>query len=989
MTTHPRPLPPGQQRPLISNNIPRPPFVPQQNPGVRPYAPNQPQHYSPQQRPQFSPQGPQHHSAQRPIHHAPQRPQLPQQPLGTQPYSPQQSQQFQMNRPSPVASPIEQQMRDMHIDNAVQKPGRSKRVYATGPSTPLPSTNTQPQPISSFNQTQTQGQIPQPVDLTQNVMPTQPGQPMPVQDLGPKNTPLGLPPRPNVKPRIDPDQIPSPIPIQEKDQELYQRPEYYYGTCANDILPLACTDFKTLDQGNCNPRFMRLTLNSVPQTNDLVKDTGFPFGIVVQPLASIHAEDADLPLVPLISETSEPSRCSRCKGYLNPWCKFTEAGKKFVCNLCNFQNVVPEDQYCPIDMNGRRMDTESRPELMFGSVEFDVPKDYWNDIEPKPLHHLFAIDVSINAVRSGMLTIFCQTIKQILAKGAFPLGMKVGIVTYDSSVHFYNLQAGLEQATMMIVSDIDDVFVPISNGLFVDPMESRSLIEGLMDQLPILYRDTVIPNAAFSSAIQSALIAMKSTGGKVSIMHTSLPSIGPGILKNRDDPKLQGTEREKGLLVPQDNFYPQLAAECVRSGISVDSWFFPPVNTYIDVATIGIVSAMTGGDTHYFPNFNLEREGCQVTHDLMHAIAREQGYRAAFRLRCSNGLTVSDQYGNFAMSNATDIELAGVNADTSVGIELKHDDKLPENSQVYFQCALLYTTAQGQRRVRVHNLSGSVGTIALPVFKQADLDTTMNFIIKRTITLSAKKTINDLSNELDTFCVKILTAYRKFCASGATAAQLILPESFKVLPLLLASFKKSEILRKDPSLTFDMRAYFLQKIKNLSIPGTIKWLYPRCIRLDLWLQQKDKSLTPLERLSYDRFESVGVYWVESHQGIFLWIGKDASADLVQDIFGVSDLNQINPSMNQLPVLGTASNVNLRMLYSKSTENTPYLPLLHVIRHGLDLEVELSKVLVEDETFNQMSYVDYLCMIHKQIQLELEREKHDVVISAASYWAYRY
>lgn len=285
-------------------------------------------------------------------------------------------------------------------------------------------------------------------------------------------------------------------------------------------------------------------------------------------------------------------------------------------------------------------------------------------------------------------------------------------------------------------------------------------------------------------------------------MHTSLPSIGPGILKNRDDPKLQGTEREKGLLVPQDNFYPQLAAECVRSGISVDSWFFPPANTYIDVATIGIVSAMTGGDIHYFPNFNLEREGYQVTHDLMHAIAREQGYRAAFRLRCSNGLTVSDQYGNFAMSNATDIELAGVNADTSIGIELKHDDKLPENSQVYFQCALLYTTAQGQRRVRVHNLSGSVGTIALPVFKQADLDTTMNFIIKRTITLSAKKTINDLSNELDTFCVKILTAYRKFCASGATAAQLILPESFKVLPLLLASFKKSEVLRKGMTFFF-------------------------------------------------------------------------------------------------------------------------------------------------------------------------------------------
>lgn len=45
--------------------------------------------------------------------------------------------------------------------------------------------------------------------------------------------------------------------------------------------------------------------------------------------------------------------------------------------------------------------------------------------------------------------------------------------------------------------------------------KNRSLIEGLMDQLPILYRDTVIPNAAFSSAIQSSLIAMViNEGGK-------------------------------------------------------------------------------------------------------------------------------------------------------------------------------------------------------------------------------------------------------------------------------------------------------------------------------------------------------------------------------------------------------------------------------------------------------------------------------------------
>ena len=280
-------------------------------------------------------------------------------------------------------------------------------------------------------------------------------------------------------------------------------------------------------------------------------------------------------------------------------------------------------------------------------------------------------------------------------------------------------------------------------------------------------------------------------------MHTSLPSIGPGVLKNRDDPKLYACEREKGLFAPQDAFYTDLANECVKTGVAVDLWLFPPAQTYVDIATIGVLSALTGGDTHYFPNFNPERESVQFQHDFIHAIRREQGYRAALRLRCSNGLSVDDQYGNFSMSNATDIELAGIHADTTIGIALKHDGgKLAEDAQVYFQCALLYTTATGQRRVRVHNTSAGVGTTANPVFKRADLDTSINFWTKRTIAATAKKSLSDLSNELDTSCVKILTAYRKYCASDASPAQLILPESFKVLPLLLSSFKKSAVLRK-------------------------------------------------------------------------------------------------------------------------------------------------------------------------------------------------
>lgn len=80
-----------------------------------------------------------------------------------------------------------------------------------------------------------------------------------------------------------------------------------------------------------------------------------------------------------------------------------------------------------------------------------------------------------------------------------------------------------------------------------------------------------------------------------------------------------------------------MGTQYVQAGVSLDLWLLPPPNTYADVATLGVLSAMTGGDTHYYPNFNYARESLQFTHNLTHSIYREHGYRASLRVRCSNG----------------------------------------------------------------------------------------------------------------------------------------------------------------------------------------------------------------------------------------------------------------------------------------------------------------------------------------------------------------
>ena len=76
--------------------------------------------------------------------------------------------------------------------------------------------------------------------------------------------------------------------------------------------------------------------------------------------------------------------------------------------------------------------------------------------------------------------------------------------------------------------------------------------------------------------------------GKLIVFHHNLPvAPAPGQLKNRDDRKSLGTDKEKTVLLPQTKFYNDLGQECVAVGCSVDLFLFN--NAYIDIATLSQV----------------------------------------------------------------------------------------------------------------------------------------------------------------------------------------------------------------------------------------------------------------------------------------------------------------------------------------------------------------------------------------------------------------
>ena len=200
------------------------------------------------------------------------------------------------------------------------------------------------------------------------------------------------------------------------------------------------------------------------------------------------------------------------------------------------------------------------------------------------------------------------------------------------------------------------------------------------------------------------------------------------------------------------------------------------------------------------------------------------------KVRTSTGIKAVDYLGNFNMYGS-DLEFAGVSRESSIAVELKHEDKLSENSKIFIQAALLYTSLSGQRRIRLHNLSLSVCTQYSQMFASCELDTLINYISKvacRSVIVSTPKSIRE---NLITQVANILAAYRKNCTNAPSKGQFILPETLKLLPVFANSLLKSDAIAGGQNLTVDERSWQMHRLMSMDIKSTYALFYPRLIQV--------------------------------------------------------------------------------------------------------------------------------------------------------------
>ncbi|OXM76086.1 protein transporter SEC24 [Cryptococcus neoformans Bt63] len=872
--------------------------------------------------------------------------------------------------------------------------------------------------------------------------------------------------------RIDPSQVPNPIEAQELDQNLYED-EDFLSCQTRGLIPLVGTDYRGVDQGNSLPRHLRATLPCIPSNGQLLDTTALPFGVLVQPFAPLRYDEAPVPCVsswvsgqsafdpPAFKgetwgaegEGDEQGlpRCDKCRGYINPWIRFVDGGRKWTCNLCGGLNEVPSQYFCHLAPNGQRLDHAERPELQFGTVDFPVPPSYWaqqppsgslldsidsdalastaHDLlgglqaslgqsqphiptgkeqrekerekekerkkfrKPTALSRVFVLDVSAHAGESGVARQVCEGIRKAIygskesgneEEELLEEGQRIGFVSVGETVSFWNLSSHLHAPSQAVVSDLDDMFIPFTAGFLVDPQESRAQIERLLELLPNLAEQgREGGRVAAGSAVVGALAGLKHTGGQINLFLTSLTTHGLGTLTTRENPDYYNTDKERTLFTPSE-WYLTTADQLAEAGVGVNLFLFP--SAYTDIASLGALAAGTGGETFFHPRFDVVRDREKIHSELLQVLTRETAYNVTVRVRCSNGLRVSDHLGNFYQRSLTDLEYATIDSAKSFTAVLKHEHRLDDRQPAFIQVAILYTSKEGERRVRCLNMSFVVTSMIGNVFKFADQEACVAVLLKAGLSQVTQRSLRDIRKSLTDRANRVLLMYRKHCAPAVQHGQLILPEGFKLLPLYALCMTKSKPI-KGGSVSSDVRMHYTRHIKALSPTRVLMLLYPRLLAIHDLTPTAGFADSNTGRLVLPRFMrnshswmvAEGAYLMINGEIAMLWLGQAVSPQIINDLYGVDNLEDLDIRITRLPNLPTLLSTQIRNILTHLS--SPHLvdqqlPVI-IVRQNMDgAEVEFANQLVEDSNNDALSYTDYLMTAHREITNDLSGGKGD-------------
>ncbi|TRY99331.1 hypothetical protein DNTS_016529 [Danionella cerebrum] len=647
---------------------------------------------------------------------------------------------------------------------------------------------------------------------------------------------------------------------------------------------------------------------SLPTSPVSNKQTESRYGLDPQLLPSVLE-------VPVCDAGDCVKGCGHCGAFMSPAMSWQDCGQRFYCPFCD---KLTEGTWFFFLLFVMCHGSLISP--LIKVVELTVKKNLSSalalmkslrnrrEVFGKGAVLLLAIDVSATALRTGQLDHMCQQIcAQLQAlngpKEIDQSELRVGLMTYDKRIHLYDLSPALSRPHMMVITDCEELELPVMDGLLVSLRECMHIIERVLHEIVLFIPESEEVPSSQELAVSAGLKILQAR----SIFHGPDSSVS-------------------------------LAKECISEGCCVHMFVFS--HQEVGGAWPGHIPFLTGGGLFCYRTLQSEIEQERFQADLSRCLDMQVAYKAQLKVFVSKEMQISGCYGSIlTTSDSCCVAMAAIDGRTALAFEFTHNKSLEETRGVSIQFVLSYNNYAGERRIRIHTVMLSASHQLLDTFRSSQAETLLTFYCKKMYSLALESPLQCLREELQTEVTEMLACFRKHsCTPSVSPGQLVLPQFLKALCVYINSLRKSEVLL--PGLRSSVHQRLLQRSLTISMDtaSMASLFYPLIQPLSVGAENSTTPLTgEAVRSTVSSLHPCGVYLIYSPLALLLWVGSAVAPYTLLQLFNTNSISCL-----------------------MSGE-------LKLVLEGDNCEDSLQRLLVEDKSPNGgASYADFLFHLHVNV-----------------------
>ncbi|KAG1958215.1 protein transport protein Sec24C [Pimephales promelas] len=755
---------------------------------------------------------------------------------------------------------------------------------------------------------------------------------------------------------LDPQLLPSVVQVIKEDKIQWEG-KVFVSEPKSSVPPLSSTQCTLEDRGNATSRFIRCTSYSFPVEAQSAQKSHLPLGAIVCPLASPERGQRDVP----VCEAGDCVKgCVHCGAFMSPAMSWQDCGQRFYCPFCDKLSEVSWRSYQPTNQ-GRRVDWEKKPELSLGSYEI-LEKQMG-----KAAVLLMAIDISASAMRTGQLDHICQQISSQLQALNGPdetdqSALRVGLMTYDSRIHLYNLSPALSRPHMMVITDCEELELPMVEGLLVPLKDCIHIAERVLQEIVLFNPESENRSSSQELPVSAGLKILQAAGspGKLLIFHSSPFSEGTN---QKNSSGFFSSSKVKSIFQGPDSST-SLAKECVNQGCCVHMFVFS--HQEVGGAWPGHIPFLTGGGLISYDSLQSEMEQERFRTDLSRCVNMQMAFKVQLRVFVSKEMRISGCYGSIiAGPDSCCVSIAAFDCRSALAFEFTHNKSLDETRGVAIQFVLSYISSSGENRTRIHTVILSASHQLLDTFRSTQAETLLTFYCKKMYSLALEIPLQTLREELQTEVTEMLACFRKHsCTSSVSPGQLVIPQFLKAVPAYINSLRKSEVLLPGLRSSVHQRLQLRSLIVSMDTRSTASQFYPLILPLSVSADNANMpSLGEAVRCTVSSLDPGGLYLIYCPLALLLWVGSCVPPHTLLQLFNTSSFSYLTSGEINLPVLENSLSISTRALVCALQSSAAVTLQLKLVREGCE-EESLQRLLVEDKSPNGgASYADFLFHLH--------------------------